>query len=60
MFLTDEKVSRMLIDFLLFEEMVQRNCIQFCVKNKIKYARIFKMLVVAFGESTMTRTQVQL
>ena len=46
---------------LLFEKMDQRNCIiKFCVKNKIKFARTFKMFTVAFGESTMSRTQVQL
>ncbi|KAA2237134.1 helix-turn-helix domain-containing protein, partial [Solihabitans fulvus] len=50
----------MLFDFLLFEKMDQRNCIKFCVKNEIKCARTFEMLTVAFGESTMSRTQVQL
>ena len=50
----------MLFDFLLFEEIVQRNCIKFCVKNEIKCARTFAMLIVGFGESTMSRTQVQL
>ena len=39
---------------------IQRNCIKFCEKNEIKCARTFKMLTVAFGESTMSRTQVQL
>ena len=50
----------MLFDILLFEKMDQRNSIKFCVKNEIKCARIFEMLTVAFGESTMSRTQVQL
>ena len=40
--------------------MDQRNCITFCVKNEIKYAKTFEMLTVGFGESTMSRTQVQL
>ena len=50
----------MLLDFLLFEKMDQRNCIKFCIKNEIKCARTFKMLTVAFGKSTSSRTQVQL
>ena len=36
------------------------NCIKFCVKNEIKCARTFEILTVAFGESTISRTQVQL
>ena len=40
--------------------MDQRKCIKFCVRNEIKCARAFERLTVAFGESTMTRTQVQL
>ena len=40
--------------------MDQRNCIKFFVRNEINYARTFEMLVVSFGESTMSRTQVQL
>ena len=40
--------------------MDQRNCIKFCIQNEIKYARICEMLTVALGESTMSRTQVQL
>ena len=35
------------------------NCIKFCVKNEIKCARTFEILTVAFGESTISRTQVQ-
>ena len=50
----------MLFDFLLFENMDQKNCIKFCVKNEIHCERIFKILTVAFGESTMRRTQIQL
>ena len=49
-----------LFDFLLFEKMDQRNCVKFCVKNQIKCAKIFEMMTVAFGWSTMGRTQVQL
>ena len=50
----------MLFDFLLIEKIDQGNCIKFCVKNEIKYARTVEMLTVTFGESTTTRTQVQL
>ena len=50
----------MLFDFLLFEGMDQRNCIKFCVKNEMKCATTFEMLTVVFGESTISRTQVQL
>ena len=37
----------------------QRNCIKFCVKTEIEYAKTFEMLTGAFDESTMIRTQVQ-
>ena len=37
-----------------------KSCIKFCVKNVIEYARTFEILIVAFGKSTMSRTQVQL
>ena len=40
--------------------MDQRNYIKFCVKNEIKCKRTFEILTLAFGESTMSRTQVQL
>ena len=48
--------------FFLFEKMDQRNCtrIKFGVKNETKYERTFEMLTVAFDESNMSRTQVQL
>ena len=36
------------------------NCIKFSARNEIKCARIFEMLTVAFQESIMSRTQVQL
>ena len=54
LFSTDTKVSR------VWRKIDQGNCIKFCAKNYIKYARTFEMLTVAFGESTMNRTQVQL
>ena len=60
LFLADKKVSRVLVDFLLFVKMDRRKCIKFCVKNLIKCAKIFKMLTAVFGESTMSRAQVQL
>ena len=46
--------------FLIFEKLDQSNCVKIYVKNEITYARTFEMLNVAFGESTMSRTQVQL
>ena len=45
---------------LVFELMAHKNYIQFCLKNEIKCARTFEMLTVAFGESTISRTRVQL
>ena len=50
----------MLFDFLLIEKIYQSNCIMFCVKNANKFARTFEILTMAFGESTLSRTQVQL
>ena len=61
--LTDEKrlvVFWCAFRFFTIKKMDQRNCIKFCVKNVIKCVRTFEMLIVAFGESTMRRTQVQL
>ena len=58
--MTDNSCFGEFIDFLLFEQMDQGNCIKFCVKNEIKYVRTFDILTVAFGESTISRTQVQL
>ena len=49
-----------LFDFLLFEKMDQRNCNKFCIQNETICARTFEMLCLTFGESTMSRTQVQL
>ena len=40
--------------------MDQRICIKVCEKNAIKCERIFEMLTMAFSESTISRTQVQL
>ena len=48
-----------LFDFLLLKKIDQRNCIKFCVKNEIKCVKTFEMLTVAFGKSTISRTQVQ-
>ena len=52
----------MLFDFLLFEKTGSKQlCIKFCVKkNGIQCSNTFEMLTVAFGESTISRTQVQL
>ena len=49
----------MLLDFLLFKKIYLRTVL-LCVKNEIKCAKTFEMLTVAFGDSTMSRTQVQL
>ncbi|UYV78503.1 hypothetical protein LAZ67_16001800 [Cordylochernes scorpioides] len=38
--------------------MDQRTCIKFCVKNEIKCADAFRMLTVAYGESTLDRCNV--
>ena len=62
LFLTYKNVSHSLVCisiFLLFEKMDRRNNIQFCVKNEIKCAKTFEMFTVTFGESTMSRTQIQ-
>ena len=48
----------MLGDFLLSKKMDQRICIKFCVKNKMKDSNVFKMLTVAFGESTLSKKNV--
>ena len=40
--------------------MDQSNSIKFSVRNEINYARTFEMLAVSFGESTISRTKVQL
>ncbi|UYV60688.1 hypothetical protein LAZ67_1001909 [Cordylochernes scorpioides] len=38
--------------------MDQRTCIKFCVKNEIKCADAFRMLIVAYGEATLDRSNV--
>ena len=50
----------MLFDLFVFEKMDQRNCTKFCVNYEITCVMTFEMLTVAFGKSTMSRTQVQL
>ena len=40
--------------------MDQRDCIKFCLKNEIKFVKSFEILTTAFGEFTMSRSQVQL
>ena len=63
LFLTDKKVSRVVVCSSIFyysKKMDPRNYIKFRVKNEIKCAKTFQMLTVAFGESTMSRTQIQL
>ena len=50
-------VLRFLTDL---KKCIKETVLRFCVKNKIKCARPFKMLAMAFGKSTMNRTQVQL
>ena len=52
LFLTDKKVSRVLVCFsifLLFEKMDQRNCIKFCVKYEIKCAKIHDLYAYREG-----------
>ena len=40
--------------------MDQTNCMKFCVKNEIKFAKTFEILTEEFCKPTMSRTQVQL
>ena len=58
-----KRLGRVLVFCSIFyysEKMDQRNCIKICVKKEIKCARTFEILTVVFGESTISRTQVQL
>ena len=62
-FLTNKKFSRVSMCSSIFynsKKMDQRICIEFDVKNEIKCARTLEMLIVAFGESSKSRSQVQL
>ena len=43
----------LVFDFCLFQKMDQRISIKFCVKNKIKCADAFRMLIVVYGEATL-------
>ena len=60
----DKKVNRVLVcSSIFYYSKKWINCIKFCIKNEIKCGRTSEMLIhliVAFGESTMSRTQVQL
>ena len=63
LFLTDKKVCRVFECSSIFyysQKMAPRNYFKFCVKNEIKCERTFGKLSVAFNESTMSSTQVQL
>ena len=57
LFLTGKKIGRV---FIVRKNGSKKNYIKFCVKNEIKCAWTFEVLTVAFGESTMGRTQVHL
>ena len=46
--------------FFTIQKNGSRKCIKFCIKNEIKFARTFEMFTVAFGGSSINRTQVQL
>ncbi|UYV62628.1 hypothetical protein LAZ67_2001354 [Cordylochernes scorpioides] len=52
------QVFWIVFDFYLLKKMDQRTCIKFCVKNEIKCADAFRMLTVAYGESTLDRSNV--
>ena len=46
--------------YFIIQENVSRSCIKLCVKYEIKWEMTVAMLTVTFGESTISRTQVQL
>ena len=59
--LTDKKVSCVLVCSSIFD--YSKKCVKESVlsfASNTKCAKTFEMLTVAFGESTMSRTQVQL
>ena len=61
--LTNKKVSRVSecssISYYS-KKWIKETVLSFVSKNEIKFARTFEMLTVAYGESTMSKTQVQL
>ncbi|UYV78693.1 hypothetical protein LAZ67_16002432 [Cordylochernes scorpioides] len=56
--LKTKMVFWIVFDFYLLKKMDQRTCIKFCVKNEIKSADAFRMLTVAYGETTLDRSNV--
>lgn len=44
-------------NFAMSNLVEQRVCLKFCVSNKISCAEALKMLTVAYGDSTMSKTQ---
>ena len=58
LFLTVEKVVRVLVCSAIFKKIDHRICIKFCLKNGIKSSTAFEMLTMTFGESTMSKTRV--
>ena len=53
-------VLRKALRFFTIRKTDQGNCIKFCVKMKLKNANTLEMLTVGLGDSSMSRTQVQL
>ena len=66
LFLTDKKVSRTLVCssirfFTMYlKKWIKKVILSFVQKTEIKCSNTFEMLTVAFGESSISRTQVQL
>ena len=48
--------SRVFGDFLCGKMLNQRICLEFCVKNGMKYSEAFKILKKAFGDDAMLKT----